>query len=236
MDGLDSADGRGPRDVALDSSSLSAEALDVLQALVRAAVADPSAPAGPARAAIADHLLPLLGMGGGIPPLPFVELSSGPAALRVWLRTLATQDLLPAWLGHLAGLLTGQATAVAGTGAAGDPWRVPVLALDAGSSLALTLALDAETLAAGLRVALAPGGATPAAAIEAAATLLVVPLAGAPLRALPGYHVLLQAPGTDDAWLAGNPGDAFAVHALRCGVRGDGTGLDPLLELVDVHI
>ena len=238
LQGLDTGDGRGARDVALDASALSGEAVDVLGALLRAAVADPSAPAGPARDAIAQHLLPLIGMGGGIPPLPFAELVSGPAALRTWIRALATQALLPAWLGHLAGLFTGQAAVVAGSGTAADPWRVPVLPIDAGSSsVSLTLALDADTLAAGLQVALAPDGAAPAAAIEAAATLLVVPLAGAaPMQALPSYHLLLRAPGTGDAWLVGDQGAAFAVRGLRCGVRGGGTALSPLLELDDVHI
>jgi len=240
LQGLDTADGRGPRDIALDSSSLSGEAVDVLGALLRAAVADPSAPPGPARAAIAEHLLPLLGMDGdgGMPPLPFAELSAGPAALRTWLRALGTQGLLPAWLGHLAGLFTGQATAVAGTGTGADPWRVPVLAIDGdASAVSVTLALDGDALAAGLRVALAPGGAAPAAALEAAATLLVVPLTGAAsMQALPSYHVLLRAPATDQAWLAGDAGSAFAVRGLRCGVRGGGTELAPVLELVDVHI
>ncbi|PYN42287.1 MAG: hypothetical protein DME00_29405, partial [Candidatus Rokuibacteriota bacterium] len=236
LERLDLGDGRGPRDVAIDPSSIGPDAVDILLALVRGAIAECETPPGPARQAITGHLLPLLGIdsGGHVPRLPLHELANGPAALREWIRALAA-DGASSWLMHLAGLIRGETVAVTGDGTAERPWRVELAALSASSSLALTLAATADGLELGLAMDLAPAVTTVAAA-AVSATLLAIPFAAAtPIAAIPRYDVLVRAPARDDVWLAGSDATSFGVRSLRAGVRG-APSPEPLLELLQVRI
>ena len=238
LEGLDAGDGLGLRDVTIDPASVSEETVGLVAALLRAVVALPSGPTGPAHAAIVDHLLPLFGLADDIPPLPLTELVAGPAALREWLRALVADESAMRWLGHLGGIFTGEDVPVEGAGTPQDPWMVRILTLGARSVLLLTLARAGEAVQAGVRLRLDPGGAAPAAVLDAGAVLMEIPLvATAPISALPAYEILLRAPGTDEAWLAGDAGSDFAVRAIVVGLGGArATTPEPVLELQRVRI
>jgi hypothetical protein len=240
LEGLDLGDGRGARDVSMDPANLSADALDVLVALGRTAIAETTAAAGPAREAIVSHLMPLLGFdaAGVVPPLALADLAKGPDALRAWIRALASGGGAgaKAWLGHLAGLLQGTDIAVTGDGTPEAPWELVLAMLPGGSRLSLSLTASADSLDAGLGLRLAPAGTNPAAALAFDAIVLSIPFAASTsIRALPQYSIVALAPGDDTTWLAGGTTSSFGVRQLRAGLRG-APAPEPLLELAQVRI
>ncbi|HEY6481280.1 MAG TPA: DUF6603 domain-containing protein, partial [Streptosporangiaceae bacterium] len=240
-------DGTGAHDVVLDPQNLGSEATQLILGLVRQKLHEISGSATGEAAAMAAHLIPLLGLDGSVPSFPFGSIASDPAALAGWLRSLLTGTPAPmvTWLGHLAGLMgvTAPAVTTAAT-ATGTTWAVTLFAPTASSSIGLSLAqataADGVTpqLEAGITVSLAPGGASPPARLAASATVLRLPLAGtAAAAAFPAATIVVQAPGDPGQQLiAGGPAASFSADSLRAGLQWSGSALAPLLELRNVVI
>lgn len=236
-------DSSGARDVVLDPAQLTSEAIHLVVGLVREKLSRLAGATGEA-AAVADHLLPLLGFGSdGIPPFPFEDISN-PAALNNWfaslLQTAGTPPIV-AWVGHLAGLLGSSDTGVAGSGTESDPWSVPVLPLGSvsGSGVALTLSKSAAasttSISAGLLVSVIPSGATPPLRIEGRATLASIPILGiGKATVLPSAALIVRSPGAVGSNLVTDP--TVTVGSMRAGFVWNGTVLQPLLELDEVTL
>ena len=125
------------RQTALDPQHLGPDALQLVTALLQhrldAVAADPGTPAE--LAALARHLLPVAGLGGGLPPFPLDRVGEGPL-LREWLSELLDVTMpdgkpaINAWLGHVGGLFG--AAPPTGTGTEADPWAIGLAALGTG--------------------------------------------------------------------------------------------------------
>jgi thiamine phosphate synthase YjbQ (UPF0047 family) len=232
LEGLD-LDGTGAKDTPLDPAQLGPEAVEVIAGLIGQKLKT-LAGAGPEATAVASHLMPLLGIGDGLPPLPLADLLKGPAALQSWLNALvAAPPRMQTWLEHLAGLLGGGAVVATGAGTAADPWRVALAPLGSGA-LAVTVAVANARLHVGVEVALVPTAANPQARVEARASLVAIPLAGAAeAQVLPDAIAVLRAPGGAGS-LVTSP--QITAAGLGAGVRWDGAALAPLLELTGVDL
>ena len=223
--------------VVVDPAHLGPDTVPLLQGLLEnrlGALATTGAPA--ALVALADHLLPVLGLVGDVPRLPIERIGAQPGVVGTWFAQVL--DAVPAgggpagsaWLGHLAGLFGSDAPPT-GTGSEADPWRVPVAVLGGDGRIELTLATRTTAagreLLAGMALRLAgPVGV----ALDAGATLLALPLTGAgPPRAVPSASVLVRAPADPSAALVA--ADELHVGFARAGLRWDGAELRPLLEL-----
>ncbi|MGA8043261.1 MAG: DUF6603 domain-containing protein [Terracidiphilus sp.] len=234
-------DASGAQDVPLDPSNLGAEATQLIFGFIREQLSRLSGPAGEA-AAVANHLLQLLGFGSdGIPPFPFTQLTD-PSALNGWLNALLQGSTPPImkWLEHLAGLLGVTAPAVTGTGTESDPWVAQILGFGtaAGSGLNVTLAQktasSTTSLLIGVQARVVPGGASPPARIEAHAVLASVPIAGTgSASVLPSASVVATAPGALGAGALVSTG-TITVKSLRAGFEWVNAALQPLLELDQV--
>ena len=235
-------DASGPQNILLDPANLGPEATQLIVGFIREQLSRLAGPSGEA-AAVADHLLQLLGFGGdGIPPFPFTQLSN-PAALNGWFSSLLQGGGTPpivAWLGHLVGLLGSSSIAVTGAGTESDPWVAPILSFGtaAGSGLGITLASKTESsttyLMIGLQARVVPSGASPPVRIEGNAILASIPITGAGSAVvLPSAAVTAHAPGAVAAGaLVSTP--TITVQSLRAGftwVGGAGAALQPTLEL-----
>jgi hypothetical protein len=234
--GLD-LDGSGAKDTILDPQKLGAEATHLILGLIQYELGQLGAGLSQEQQAIIDHLLPLIGLGGGIPPFPFLELASDGQATQKWFALLLAGGAPPitAWLGHLAGLL-GSASGVTGSGTPADPWTVSVFTLNTSSTFNITLA-KTDSLQIGLAVGIAPGGANPVARIEAQAVLASLPLSGTGSAAvLPAASVALRAPGLDGAPALVNNPPAIKAAAIRGGFVWTGSTLQPFLQLDNVTL
>lgn len=231
-------DANDPRNVTLDPSNLGSEAIHLIVGLLHEQLSRLAGPTGEA-AAVAAHLLPLLGFGDAtIPQFPFTQLSD-PGALNGWFASLlqggATAPVVN-WLGHLAGLL-GASAGVTGSGTEVDPWVAPIVPLGtaAGSGFNLTLAkttaASTTSLLIGLQARVVPGGANPPLRIEGSAVLASIPIAGAgSASVLPSAAVTAHAPGGIGAGaLVSTP--TITVQSIRGGFNWAGGALKPLLEL-----
>ncbi len=233
--GLD-LDGSGAKDTILDPNQLGAEATHLILGLIQYELNQLSGGLSTEAQSIVNHLLPLLGLGGGIPPFPFLEIASDPQAIQTWFASLLTGGTPPiqAWLTNLAGLL-GSTSAITGTGTPSDPWTASIFTLNPSSTFNVTLASANSALQFGVLVRVAPG-ATPVARIEAQAVVASLPLAGTGSAAvLPSASVVVRAPGADGTALVSNA-PAIAVDHVRAGFVWNGTSLAPLLELDTVTI
>jgi large repetitive protein len=236
LEGLD-LDGSGAKDTLLDPNQLGAEATHLILGLIQYELGQLGAGLPGEQQAIINHLLPLLGLGGGIPPFPFLEVASNPLAIRTWFASLLTGGPPPiqAWLTNLAGLF-GSTFPVTGTGTSADPWTANIFALNASSNFGVTLAQSNGALQFGVGVQVAPGGANPVARIEAQAVLASLPLAGTGSAAvLPSASVVVRTPGAEGMALVSNA-PAIAVGHLRAGFVWNGTAIAPLLELDTVTL
>src|SRR5262245_14901330 len=230
-------DGTAVPTITVDPTRLGRDAIPLLQGLLEqrlgglATRADLPAPL----AALAEHLLPLLGLSGDTPRLPVDRIGHDPTVVGQWFASVL--DAVPAgggapgsaWLAHLAGLL-GSDTRPAGSGTEADPWRVPVASIG-DDRVELTLATRTTAagrdLLVGAEVALTgPGGLV----ADDGATLVALPLSGsgAP-TAVPAAAVVVRAPGDPGATLV--DADGFKVGFARGGFRWDGTDLRPVLDL-----
>ncbi|HKD78093.1 MAG TPA: DUF6603 domain-containing protein [Candidatus Angelobacter sp.] len=231
LTGLD-LDGSGAKDTVLDPNQLGSEATHLILGLIQYELGQLSGGLSAEQQAIVNHLLPLLGLGGGIPPFPFLEIVSDPLAIQKWLASLPFQS----WLGQLTGLL-GSATAVTGSGTAVDPWTASIFTLNPTSTFNVTLAHTDKGLDFGVMVRVAPSGATPVARIEAQAIIASVPLQGTGSAAvLPSASVVVHAPGAGGAPALVDNKPTIAVDSLRGGFVWNGTSLAPILELDTVTL
>src|SRR5581483_11166570 len=202
---------------------------NLLQDRLRPVALDPDTPAQ--LSALADHLLPLAGLGSDVPRLPVERIGIDKSVVADWFA--AVLDAPAGWLGHLAGLL-GSGAAPSGTGTEADPWRIPLAALDDDGGIELTL--GTRTTAAGREVLAGfalhltgPAGI----ALDARAVLIALPLSGpGTARAVPSATVVIRAPGDPAATLV--DGDELRVGFAQAGLTWDGATLRPVLELGQV--
>ena len=243
--GVRNADGTITQ-TSLDPQHLAGDALSLIASLLEhhlGALAQAEG-APPELAALAEHLLPVLGLGAGVPTLPVDRIGTDPDVLRAWLAELlaapASAPLTPttgpapidAWLGHLAGLFG--AVGFDGTGDEADPWTIPLATLGTGGA-ALTVATRAgagggQEVLFGLELDLD----TPSVRAQGGVTLLALPLSGtAPPSVLPFASADVRAPRDAAATLVS--GSTITVGALRAGVAWNGSALRPLLEMDGVQ-
>ncbi len=243
LEGLD-LDGTGAHDVALDPQKLEGEATQLLLGLLREKLHEIGSGAGGEAAALATHLMPLLGFEDSLPAFPFAALTSDPTAIAKWLRSLLAGSPAPieTWLEHLAGVLGVTAPAVRQTtSGASTTWSVAIFTPESSSiglELAHTNAADGVTpqLELGLTLSLVPAGASPPARFDASVTVCTLPLAGsaAPV-AFPNASLSVVAPGDSSKELIA-PGGAFAVDSLTAGLRWSAGSLEPQLEMNNVVV
>ncbi|NAZ74726.1 hypothetical protein GTQ99_04715 [Kineococcus sp. T13] len=236
-----------PVDLVVDSDSLGADLVRVLQLLLKEVVDTLAAEAGDngQLARLADHLFELLGMStdgsSAIPPLPLEELFRRPEAMLDWLVDIVdTPATLATWATHLAGLI-GDDLPVAGSGSQAQPFRARLLDSDV-VDLFLSLLVTADReLEIGLEVRVDAGPV----ALTGTVTVLRVPLpalAGLPAdpaapprrtAVVPEVIVALVAPAAGEL-VSNNP--TVQVGNLGAGFRlTDGT-LVPWLTMTDVLI
>ncbi len=229
LEGLD-LDGTGPKDTPLDTSNLGAEATHVVVGLIHEALHEIKNPPPDVQSLI-DHLMPLFGLGtDGIPAFPFTTLLNGPAAIQGWFNSIIAANKMPAWLGHLGGLF-GINLASTGSGTTSNPWRIPLVSLDAASSrLNLTAAVASQTLQIGLQASLIPSGAI--AEFDASAVILAMPLAGnGKAGVLPSASLLVRSVLSP---LISTP--QITAASFQAGIAWNGTRLTPLLEIDNVTV
>ena len=235
------AAGGGDELTMIDPEHLEDGALAVLAALLQsrldALAAD--ADATPELTALAHHLLPALGLSGGLPPLPLDRIGEDADLLRVWLAELLDTAVegrgqaIAVWLEHVGGLFG--AGAPAGTGTQDDPWAIRLAALGTGG-VDLTFATRTATGAArelllGVRLAMDSSIVS----AQAAATLLALPLSGtAGPIVLPSATVDVRAPQDPAERLVEGP--PVRLGSARVGAAWDGRTLRPLIELRDVQV
>jgi large repetitive protein len=232
MIGLD-LDGSGAHDTVIDPNQLGAEATHLILGLIRYELSQLAAGSSDEAQSIVDHLLPLLGLGGGIPIFPFLDILTDPQAIRTWFASLLVGATPPivAWLGNLTGLL-GSSGAATGTGTRADPWTATVFSLNPTSTFDVTLVQSNGALQFGVGVRVAPAGASPVVRVEAQAVIASLPLAGAGSTAvLPSASFVIRAPGADGVAPLVNGAPAIAVDSLRAGFVWNGANLAPILEL-----
>jgi hypothetical protein len=206
----------------------------LLESRLRRLAAEAGANAPAPLVALADHLLPLLGLTGDVPRLPVERLGHERAVVQKWF--VQVLDAGSVWIGHLAGLLGSTATP-AGAGTETDPWRVPVATLPGvGNRVELTVASRTTSAGRELLVGVAVGLAGPGnVALDAGATLATLPLTGtASPQAVPSASVLLRAPKDRSTALVDAGPGGLHVGSLRAGLRWDGAELRPVLELSTV--
>src|SRR5262249_51177562 len=154
------------------------------------------------------------------------KLFTNPTALQGWFKSLleGTTPPIEAWLGHLGGLIGAASGSVSGTGADTDPWRGRGIAFDSSSGLSITLAKTPDSLLIGFEAALVPS-VSPAARIEAQATMAAIPLNGsAAAVVLPSASFTLRAPGEVSAPNLVSAAQV-TIASLRGGARWNGSAL-----------
>lgn len=222
-----SFDTKPPADLVLDPANLGSEAVQLALGLMHEVLAKLAAAAGSEAKAVADHLLPLFGIGDpAIPPFPFATLASGPAALQGWLQSLLAGPITN-WLTHLAGLMGVGAIVPTGSGTDADPWLIPLVTINPQSNLSLALVHTDSGLRVGMRALVSATIGN----LEAQADLALIPLNGtAHATALPSASFLfVKGPGLVNT-------GAIKVDTLRAGINWNGASLQPLLELLNVTL
>ncbi len=206
-----SFDDKPPADMVLDPANLGSEAVQLALGLMHQVLEKLAAAAGTEAKALADHLLPLFGIGdAAIPPFPFATLASNPAAMQNWLQSLLAGPITT-WLGHLAGLMGAGAVVPAGSGTDADPWVVPLVTIDPQSNLSLTVVRASG----GIRIGMRALATASLGSLQAQADLALIPLNGtAHATALPSASFLfVKGPG-----LVSTAG--IAAGTLRAGLHG----------------
>jgi hypothetical protein len=238
------ADGKALPALELDPLAAPAGVGQLAAALLESlfATLDPNPPAE--IELLAKALPGLLGLADGLPPFPFGSLSDQ-GAVRGWLASLAAatdtsgRSALAAWLDDLGQLLGAPASGAGGLPTEDDPFTVPLVAAAAGVP-AIDLLVGVRTdpagggqaLVATLRVS--ASSASPDAALEGEAVLLVLPLAGTSAPTLlERLDLVVRAPGGSGKLIPSGP---VTVDGLRAGLRYDGTSVQPLLELTTVDL
>lgn len=244
-------------DLSLDPEDLGADFSHALVMLVVAGLQQSPDSTDDVVALLIAQLPSVLGLDGRLPPLPLGDLISNPEAFRGWLTKLVSEQVngIPAlltWLDSIAQILGLPASPLA------DPHRAANL--PSGAAAAPLAALP--TVASPVILVLADGGVSgptievrvwlesaapgeqalfvdlevhvggPDALLVGRAELLVIPLAGVrPVRALASAELLVES--TAPLLPAAGP---LTVGVARGGLRWDGTGVHPILELDQVHV
>jgi hypothetical protein len=236
--------GQGPVALTtLDPTQLSDEMLRLVGALVGQALTRATGNATGEIAQLTANLPALLGLTGQGPASLLEHLTVDPHAARDWLGALVSDSAqLQAWITAVNGLLGLDGTAVSGSGAEADPWRVALLnGTSSRPAINLTVARRPDPRGGGsfeLLVGVTASATGAAATLTASATLLAVPTAGTrPTSILPDAAITVTAPGTGVLLAAPATGGAgVGIGAVTGGVRWDGTRIAGLLELSDVDI
>jgi len=198
---------------------------------------------------IAEAIPTLLGLAGGVPPLPLEKLVHDSSAFRSWITTLAAatdtgHTALVAWLDALGQLLgTPALPAPAPAATEEDPVLIPLVS-NGGTSLTMNVFVRtdpstcAPVLVFGLRAEVNGIASTSPAVLRAEAVLLALPLSGTgAATVLESLDVRIDAPSTGALIDKGGP---LAVGSLRAGIRyrpqATGPIIVPLLELLDVEM
>lgn len=203
---------------------------NLLQARLRPLALDPATPDG--LTALADHILPVAGLGDDVPRLPVERIGVEQAVIADWFGSVL--DAPGAWLSHLAGLL-GSDAAPSGTGTDADPWRIPLAGLGDDGGIDLTLSVRATAsgreVLAGFTLHLAGAAGL---GVDASVVLIAVPLSGpGSAQAVPSAKVALRAPADKAATLV--DGEELRVGFAQAGLTWDGATLRPVLELGKVQ-
>ena len=239
LEGL-SLDGSAPRDTVLDPAHLDGTSLQLVIGLLREKLRQIATTATGEAAALANHLMPLLGLADGFPAFPFTTLTTDASALKNWLSALVSSSKMAEWVGHVGGIIGG-AVGATGTGTQADPWRVRILQIDPNSELDVAVAqVTAEhsgttSLEFAVSGSYLSAGPNPAAAVRAVATIASIPLKGvAAAKVLPAASVAVLAPGNgaDQLVNAAN----IAVRSAEAGALWNGATIVPVLELHDVTL
>ncbi len=251
---LDLSDGKPPADRSLASldGDFGEELIDLGIALFTAQLTS----ALDASVRIRDHLLPVLGLSGSLPHIPWGRIpDEGAGVLRSWMQSLLSDSTnIKAWVGHWAALLGATTVSVEGTGTRADPWRAGTALGSTGLTLNFTLGMVTQgsgtrTIYPGLRVS-SPNtiDGSLKLAMEAAVELAAIPLDGStaptPLTDLDvGLRLYRESGGTTaplvDFTFAS--GDLVPLGQFKLGEFRAGLGLDdnhrpvPVLDLVDVE-
>lgn len=230
LEGL-SVGGAQPTDTELDSANLDSQALQLITGLLQEELnqLEAGGPTG-GLAALTQHLMPVFGLAAGFPPLPLLTLVSDPSALRNWLASLISAGKVVDWLGHVGGLF-GTSSAASGSGTTADPWTVPIFAIDAKSSVSLTLVQRTEPhtginwIDVGVQISYQSTDPALGATAQGIAVLATIPLSGPPsATALPSASIIVSAPG------------GTVAKSVRGGASWNGSAVVPLLELDDVAL
>lgn len=240
--GLD-LDGSGAKDTILDPNQLGAEATHLILGLIQYELGQLSAGLTAEAQSVVNNLLPLFGLGDGIPLFPFLQIATDGQAIQKWFLSLIDGATPPItkWLGHLTGLLGATAPAVTGTGTPTDPWTATVFTLNPSSTFNVTLAsanaISISALQIGVAFKIAPSGANPIARVNAQAVIASIPLSGTgSASALPSASVVIESPGSDGAAPIVNNAPTIAVSSIRGGFAWNGSSLSPLLQLENVTL
>jgi hypothetical protein len=114
----------------------------LIQGLLKSQLVELTADSGEAVKRVALHLMGVLGLETGLPPIPLVRVASNPSTLHDWfLALVGSPPQFQAWFGHIAGLLGADPpSGPPANGTEEDPLSALILALDTDSALELTVA------------------------------------------------------------------------------------------------
>jgi large repetitive protein len=240
MEGL-VVDGTTLPELEFSTDELAGGAVDAIVHILRFVLDATGATGTPVVRTLANHLPGFFGLTSDVNlPFPFAELVNDPSTVRAWLRQLAGGDItrLREWFRHLAGLLDDTAPITSGAPSAASPWRVELTSAGATPSISVEVWLEPgpdgfQRLVMALLIHFAeqvPGRV----AIDARVELMRLPLDGAAkTEMMPSGSVLVTAP--PEGSMLVDTADA-KVGSLRGGIRWDGAGLRPVLEVLQIQL
>jgi hypothetical protein len=229
-----------PRDTELDPNHLDAPAFQLVTGLLHEKLREIAGGVAGEAAAMANHLMPLLGLDAGLPAFPFATITTDPASFRNWIGALVSSGKIAEWAGHL-GAIFGGAVSAQGSGTETDPWRVRIFSIDPNSPVEGTFAQVTEAhsgtprMNVGIRATYIPAGTSPPARIDASSVIASIPLSGGTSAAvLPSASISIVAPALAADSLV-DAGDV-KIGSIRAGALWNGASVVPQLELDDVKL
>jgi hypothetical protein len=178
LEDLSLREGEAPADKMLDPDALGAEVPELVAGLLKHIVAQ-----DPVAAGIVSDAVGLLGLGEStIPPFPFAEFASNPAAIQEWLAGLFAPDAAPpvrAWLQHFAGLFRSLfGVAPVAQVEADGAWGIDIVPFNANAALRLIVALRSGVFRLGLAARANVVVDDKRASLEGGAVIADLPIAG----------------------------------------------------------